>query len=100
MERLEIEIWVKSDKRLEFKQTLDHLSYKLQKQCPSLKIIESDDMSSIVVAQWKTTDHMRAAIKKDEFKILFGAIEALCEKIKILFDDKLIGNHISKLNTL
>ncbi len=101
MVKLELTILVKSQKHKEFKQTLVDLSNKLQKPCASLKIVESDNILSFsLVAQWKTTDHMREAFKTNEFKILFGAIEALCEKIKILFDDKLIGNHISCLNTL
>ena len=98
MERLEIEIWVKPDKRLEFKQTLNNLNGKLQKLCTSLKITESDSfLSYSILVQWKTAVHMQEAFKTDEFAILSGAITALCEKVQIRLNDKLVGNHISML---
>ena len=98
MERLEIALLVKSTKRLEFKQTLFNLSEKLQKRCTSLKLTESDDfLSYAILAQWETEVHMDEAFKTDEFVILSGAITALCEKVQIRLNDKLVGNHISML---
>ena len=44
MELLEIALWVKSSKLLEFKQTLDHLREALQKDCTSLKIKETNSI--------------------------------------------------------
>ena len=101
MERLKIEIWVKPDKRLEFKQTLDNLNGKLRKHRIGLKITESDNfLSYSILAQWKTAIDMQEALKIEEFEILSGAITALCEKIEVRFNDKKVGNHISKLKTL
>lgn len=101
MERLEIEIWVKAPKRLEFKQTLDDLSEKLQKYFTSLKITESDNsLLYSILSQWETAVEMQEALKIEEFEILSGAITALCEKIEIQLNGKKVGNHISKLKTL
>ena len=98
MERLEIEIWVKPTKRLEFKQTLDDLNEKIQKCCTSIRITESDNsLSYSIFAQWETAVDMREALKIEEFEILSGAITALCEKVQIRLNDKIVGNNISML---
>jgi len=98
MERLEITLSVKSIKRLEFKQTLDHLSEKLQKDCSSLKIKESNNLQSYtILGEWETEDQMHRAIISKEFTILSGAITALCEKIEIRLNELLVGNRISVL---
>ena len=101
MERLEIEIWVKPTKRLEFKQTLDDLNEKIQKCCTSIRITESDNsLSYSILSKWETAVEMQEALKIKEFEILSGAITALCEKIEVRLNDKKVGNHISKLKTL
>lgn len=101
MERLKITLWVKSTKHLEFKQTLDHLSEKLQKDCFSLKIKETNNLKSYtIIIAWETEDQMHRAVKSNAFIILTGAITALCEKSTIHLNDKLIGNNISKLKVL
>ena len=101
MERLEITLSVKSIKRLEFKQTLFDLNEKLQKRCTSLKITESDNpLSYAILAQWKTAVNLQEALRTEEFEILSGAITALCEKIEIQLNDKLVGNHLSMLTKL
>jgi len=98
MEGLELTIFVKPHKHLEFKQTLDNLFSTLQKHCTSLKINDSENgLPFSILAQWETAGNMHDALNKDEFKILFGAIEALCEKVQIRLNDKLVGNHISML---
>ena len=98
MERLEIALLVKSIKCLEFKQTLFDLSEKLQTHCTSLKITDSDNfLSYSILAQWETEVHMNEAFNTDVFAILSGAITALCEKVQIQLNDKLVGNHISML---
>ncbi len=100
MERLEITLLVKSIKRLEFKQTLYNLSEKFQKHCTSLKITESNNfLSYSILAEWETSADMQEAFKTYDFAILSGAITALCEKVQIRLNDKLIGNKISKLNS-
>jgi len=100
MERLEITLLVKSIKRLEFKQTLYNLSEKFQKHCTSLKITESNNfLSYSILAEWETAADMQEAFKTYDFAILSGAITALCEKVQIRLNDKLIGSKISKLNS-
>ena len=101
MEILELVLLVNPSKRLEFKQTLYDLSEKFQKHCTSLKITESDNfLSYSILAQWETSADMQEALKTDEFAILSGAITALCEKVQIRLNDKIIDNKISKLNSL
>ena len=101
MERLELALLVNPSKRLEFKQTQYDLSEKFQKHCTSLKITESNNfLSYSILVQWKTAIHMQEAFKTDEFAILSGAITALCEKVQIRLNDKIIDNKISKLNSL
>jgi len=98
MERLKIALWVKPPKLLEFKQTLDNLSEKLQKHCTSLKITETNNLQThTIIGEWETFVRMQKALKTEEFEILSGAITALCEKIEIRFNNKLVGNHISML---
>lgn len=98
MRKLEMTIFVKPNKRKEFKQTLDDLFLKLQKHSTSLKITESNnDLSFFIIAQLETAVHMHDAFNKDEFKILFGAIEALSEKYEIRLNGIHVGNHISIL---
>lgn len=101
MERLDTTLLVKSTKRLEFKQTLYDLSKNLQKHCTKLEITESDNfLSYSILAEWITEVEMFEALKEDEFKILSGAIKALCEKSTIRLNDKLIDNHISILTDI
>ena len=101
MERLDTALLVKSTKRLEFKQTLYDLSKNLQKYCTKLEITASDNfLSYSILVQWKTEVEMFEALKTDEFKILSGAIKALCEKPTIRLNDKLVDNHISILEDI
>ncbi len=101
MERLKIALWVKPAKLLEFKQTLDHLSEKLEKHCTSLKIKETNNLQSYtIIGEWEMEDKMHRTFKSKEFTILSGAIIALCEKSTIHINDKLVGNHISKLTNI
>ena len=99
--KLEIIVLLKPQKSKEFKQSLNNLAVELQNYCSTLKIDESKNGGTFVIlAQWKTMDQMRKALKSEEFLILSGAVNALCEKTIVLLDDKEIGNHISKLNSL
>ena len=101
MERLKIALWVKSTKLLEFKQTLDHLSEKLQKHCFSLKFTETNNLQShTIIGEWETEDQMQRSFKSKEFIILSGAITALCEKSTIYLNNKLVGNQISILTNI
>lgn len=99
--KLELKVLLKSRKSKEFEQSLDNLTENLQLHCSSLMIDESKDgVTFNILAQWETVDQMRKALKSEEFRILSGAVNALCEKTVVLLDDKEIGNHISKLNSL
>jgi len=101
MERLKVALWVKSPKLLELKQTLDHLSEKLQKHCFSLKITKTSNLQShTIIVEWETENQMRRTFKSNEFKILSGAITALCEKSTVHLNNKLVGNHISMLTKI
>ena len=99
--KLELIVEPKPHKIKEFSQSLYNLSKNLQNYCSSLKIDESGDgVTFNILAQWETEDQMRKALKSEEFLILSGAISALSEKTIIRLDDKQVGNHISKLNSL
>jgi len=101
MERLKVALWVKPPKLLELKQTLDHLSEKLQEHCFVLKIKETNNLQShTIIVEWETEDQMRRTFKSNEFKILSGAITALCKKSTIHLNNKLVGNHISLLTDI
>ena len=101
MEQLKIVLRVNTSKLLEFKQTLDHLIEKLQKDCSILKIKETNNLQSYtIIMTWETEDQMHRAMISNAFKILSGAITALVEKCTIHLNDKLVGNHISILNNL
>ena len=57
MEQLKIALRVKTSKLLEFKQTLDHLIEKLQKDCSILKIKETNNLQSYtIIMAWETED--------------------------------------------
>jgi len=99
--KLEVIVIPKPHNVKEFKQSLNSLKESLQSYCSSLRIDESDDDLAVTIkAQWETMDQMHIALRSEEFRILSGAVNALCEKTIIWLDDKEIGNHISKLNSL
>lgn len=101
MKKLEVVVGPKPHNLKEFKQSLNSLSESLQSYCSSLRVDESaDDLAVTIIAQWETLDQMRQALRSEEFRILSGAISALCDKTNIRLDDKEISNHISKLNSL
>lgn len=100
-EILELIIVPNSRKKKEFSQTLNNLATALQSSCSSLKINEAEDSSTInIKVKWETAAEMHRTLEGDEFAILSGAIIALCEKTIIRLNDKLVGNHISMLNSL
>ena len=99
--KLEVVVLPKPHNLKEFKQSLNSLSENLQKHCSSLLIDESGDGNEFIIsAQWDSSDQMRQALRSEEFLILSGAVNALCEKTIIRLDDKQLGNHISKLKSL
>ena len=101
MKKLEVIVLPKPHHLKEFKQSLNSLRENLKKHCLSLIIYESGDSNEFIIsAQWDSIDKMREALSSDEFLILSGAVNALCENTVIRLDDKQLGNHISKLKSL
>ena len=101
IKKLEVIVFPKPHNLKEFKQSLNFLIGNLQNYCSSLMIDESGDGNEFIIsAQWDSTDQMRQALRSEEFLILSGAVNALCEKTAIWLDDKQVGNHISKLTKL
>ena len=101
MKKLELVVSLNRSKSKEFKQSLQILKDKIEEHSTSFDIDELEDALSIsLLVQWQTDEQMRQELQSDEFKILSGAINSLCEKTIIRIDDTLIGNHISKLKSL
>ena len=95
---LELIVAPKSSKKKEFNQSLNDLVRVLERSCSKMKIDVSEESSIIsLLMEWETEDQMRRTFKINEFTILSGAITALCEKIEIRLNDKLIDYHISML---
>ena len=46
------------------------------------------------------TMQMQQTLKREEFVILSGAITALCDKIEVRLNDKLVENYISMLSNI
>ena len=101
MIKLELVVSLYPGKSKEFKQSLLDISRKLQEYSSSFIIDELDDALSFnILIQWETSEQMHLVLKKEEFKILSGAINSLCEKKIIRLDDKQLGNHISLFNSI
>ena len=98
---LELIIEPSSRKRKEFNQTLSKITETLQSSCSSLMIDESEDSSTVnMVIEWDSADQKYRMLRVEAFEILSGAIAALCEKIVIRLDGKILNYDISKLKTL
>ena len=99
--KLELIIEPNSRKRKEFSQTLSNLAKTLQSSCSGLKIIEAEDSSTVnMVVEWDSEDQPYRKLRMESFEILSGAIAALCDKVVVRLNDKIIGHDISKLETL
>jgi len=98
---LELIIEPNSRKRKEFSQTLSNLAKTLQSSCSSMKIIETEDSSTVnMVLEWDSVDQPYRKLRMESFEILSGAIAALCDKVVVRLNGKIIGHDISKLKTL
>ena len=98
---LELIIEPNSRKRKEFSQTLSNLAKTLQSSCSNIKINEAEDSSTItMVVEWDSVDLTYRMLRIEVFEILSGAIAALCDKVVVRLNGKLIGHDISKLKTL
>jgi hypothetical protein len=101
MKKLELVVSLNPGKSNEFKQSLQNLSKKLQDNSSSFIINESDDtLSFSILVRWETNAQMQQALRSEEYKILSGAINSLCNKTIVRLDDKRVGNHISNLNSI
>jgi hypothetical protein len=101
MKKLELVVLLNRSKRKEFKQSLQFLKDKIADFSTSFDIDELEDaLSFSLLVQWETDVQMNKALQSDEFKILSGAINSLCEKTIIRLDDKQVGNHISNLASI
>ena len=101
MKKLELVVSLYPGKSKEFKQSLLDISKKLQEYSSGFIIDESDDALSFnILIQWETSEQMHLALKREEFKILSGAINTLCAKKIIRLDDKQLGNNISLLKSI
>ena len=99
--KLELVVWPKLRKKIEFGQTLDCLSGVLQDYCSGLRIDQSEDEDTYTIeAVWKDVERMDQMIRSKEFLILSGAIAALCDRIDIWLDGELVGTDISQLPSL
>jgi hypothetical protein len=66
-----------------------------------MKIIEAEDSSTInMVVEWDSLDQKYRMLRNEAFEILSGAITALCDKVVVRMNGKIIGYDISKLKTL
>ncbi len=101
MNKLELIISLSRNKRTEFKQSLENLKEKIEAFSTSFELIESEDtLSFSLILQWESEVQMHRALSSDEFKILSGAINSLCEKTIIRLNEKQLGTHISKLKSI
>ena len=101
MNKLELVISLSRNKRTEFKQSLENLKEKIEALSTGFEINESEDaLSFSLILLWESELQMHRALNSDEFKILSGAINSLCEKTIIRLNDKGVGNHISRLKTI
>jgi len=80
---------------------LSNLAKTLQSSCSSLQINESEDSSTVnMVLEWDSVDQPYRKLRMESFEILSGAIAALCDKVVVRLNGKIIGHDISKLKTL
>ena len=99
--KLEIVVWPKIRKGMEFKQTLDCLAGILQDYCSSLEIDGWENGEKyILLAEWDKTKKMDQMLQSNEFSILSGAIAVLCEKIDIRLDGKQVESDMANLTAV
>ena len=66
-----------------------------------MKIIEAEDSSTVsIVLELDSVDQPYRKLRMESFEILSGAIAALCDKVVVRLNGKIIGHDISKLKTL
>ena len=101
MIKLELIVSLSHSKSKEFTQSLQILKEKIEDISTSFHVNESQDaLSFSLLVQWESEVQMHHALSSDEFKILSGAINSLCDKTTIRLNDKEVGKHISELKTI
>jgi len=90
-----------SRKKKEFSQTLNNLARTLESSCSSLKINETEDGSTFnVVLEWDSVEQKCRMLRMEAFKILSGALAALCDKVVMRLNGKLVDQDILTSNSL
>ena len=97
---IELVVWPKLRKELEFRQTLDELSVTFQEYCSNLRVELQNGGYFVLFAEWPNSEQMARMLKCREFSILTGAIEALCKKSVIRLDGKPFLHELEKLSIL
>lgn len=79
MIKLDITVQPKSEKYLEFSQSLESIKPALEHCCTSLQIKESNKIFSIIIL-FDSVSQLRTAIHSKKFGIFSGAIKTLAER--------------------
>lgn len=88
-------------KKKEFSQSLNALARTLENSCSSVGINEIEDGSTIkMIVEWDTSEQKNRMSRMEAFNILSGAIAALCNKVVIQLNGKLVDQDILTLNSL
>jgi len=82
MIKLEIIVQPKTEKYLEFSQSLEFVKSDLQKLCTSLSITEKDKTFSII-ARMASAEQLAKILRSTALSILSGAIRILAEKSEV-----------------
>ncbi len=83
MIKLEIIVKPKSEKYLEFSQSLDFIKSNLKQLCNSVLITEVDGVFSII-ADLNSVKQLTTVLRSTELSILSGAIKILGEKTEVI----------------
>ena len=86
MIKLEITVFPKSTKYLEFSQSLNSMMPDLKQLCASLKVIEQDKEFTIIF-NMDSVKKLTTALQSKELSILSGAIRTLGEKSEIVIQE-------------
>jgi len=82
MIKLEIIVQPKTEKYLEFSQSLEFIKSNLEKLCTSLSVSEKDKTFSII-ATMASTEQLEKILQSTALCILSGAIRILSEKSEV-----------------
>ena len=98
---LDITMHVRARRRIELVQTLNSLKESMAEHGLVVEIEQSGDGDTFnLQTSWQGIEQMRNALPHDDFKILAGAIAALCTKHSIRINGELIQEDLAKLTTL